>query len=766
MFAMSILSNTFTFALTALFYSFGYNLMCDFSSHVWVALKDKLVPEAVPVEEVTTVESTSPRTSQQFHSVATPISTPELNDTLPRLPRPRKTRGKFSYTREREERERRQREKRDALRPLLPPILSVSLERYPGNIKDVGPFVLCQSSLAVAPSKLVQTTTVSPSGEFVDKSFVEPKNPATSSAPSAQVQTTTPTLIRPESDDLSVDSNLPTPTSPPAPVSEPVSEPAPTTDTTPESAASIADVTEATEPTTATSEPTPVPAESTPAAVEPTSPSPTEPAPTEPVIMTEPSVPVAGLQAPPEHTPVPVPNSTGPILLPADAPPSTPSQPTPSVPTQQTPTAAIPGTTSAPAEEALPIPTPAPPAPAETSTAAPLAPESAHSAPLDTPYTTPAAPTISTPPTPGPNTQTTAVVPARAPNEAARPDSTVTDTTQGSIGSLVRLVGQMSIHELVEHEMEDWTGVFEMDVDEGPTVDAVVEMVKELELAMWDSIEEMERWRSGKGDPSTWAIDIRDTPMTSPYPDPISPEIPALPMVLDVHDNMDTPAYSCVDTDMDTDSAWTDSAREMDWTFGVPNPWLGPTLLAAPVTVWNSDGHTPDVHMEEGHMSPVAESEGGQMEEVVEDGPAEVVTTQQPSMDAYQVVEHLAWPIETEVENELEHAEDVADVPTDEVPANDTQDAIEEPATPEEPQEAVEELVEELAAMWTPADAEAAPEDDFDSDGEGAEDGGGIEDETEEDVEADLDALEEEHFQASAEDFLAGLGAELMGAQV
>ncbi|KAG8725771.1 hypothetical protein FRC11_001527 [Ceratobasidium sp. 423] len=150
-------------------------------------------------------------------------------------------------------------------------------------------------------------------------------------------------------------------------------------------------------------------------------------------------------------------------------------------------------------------------------------------------------------------------------------------------------------------------------------------------------------------------------------------------------------------------------------------------------------------------MSPVVEFEGGEMEEVIEDGPAEAATMQGPSMDAHQVVDTLAGPIKAKVESELEHAEDIADAQTQEVPSDDSQDATEEPATPKEPQQVVDELVDSLVAMWTPANAEAIPEEDPDSDGEETED------EAEEDAEAELDALEEEHFQAAAEDFLAEL---------
>ncbi|KAG8735601.1 hypothetical protein FRC11_003157, partial [Ceratobasidium sp. 423] len=148
--------------------------------------------------------------------------------------------------------------------------------------------------------------------------------------------------------------------------------------------------------------------------------------------------------------------------------------------------------------------------------------------------------------------------------------------------------------------------------------------------------------------------------------------------------------------------------------------------------------------MEGSHISPVVEFEGGEMEDVVEDGPAEVATTQGPSMDAHQVVDTLAGAIEAEVESELEHAEDLADAQTEEVPADNSQDATEEPTTPEEPQQVVDELVDSLAAIG------------------GSRLGwGGTEDEAEEDAEAELDALEEEHFQAAAEDFLA----ELLGGQ-
>ncbi|KAG8738897.1 hypothetical protein FRC11_001060, partial [Ceratobasidium sp. 423] len=97
-------------------------------------------------------------------------------------------------------------------------------------------------------------------------------------------------------------------------------------------------------------------------------------------------------------------------------------------------------------------------------------------------------------------------------------------------------------------------------------------------------------------------------------------------------------------------------------------------------------------------MSPVVEFEGGDMEEVIEDGPAEVATIQQPSMDTHQVVDTLAGPIEAEVESELEHTEDIADAQTQEVPADDSQDATEEPATPEEPTtpEEPQEVADEL----------------------------------------------------------------------
>ncbi|KAG8740125.1 hypothetical protein FRC11_000396, partial [Ceratobasidium sp. 423] len=97
MFAMSIVLNIVTFVLAALFYSAGDSLIYDYASYIWVALKDRLVPGAYPVEQVVTAESTNPRTSDSVRSTVTPISTPQLDDTLPRVSRPRKAHGKFSY---------------------------------------------------------------------------------------------------------------------------------------------------------------------------------------------------------------------------------------------------------------------------------------------------------------------------------------------------------------------------------------------------------------------------------------------------------------------------------------------------------------------------------------------------------------------------------------------------------------------------------------------------------------------------------------------
>ncbi|KAG8736907.1 hypothetical protein FRC11_002373, partial [Ceratobasidium sp. 423] len=498
---------------------------------------------------VVTAESTNPRSSDSVCSTVTPISTLQLDDTLARVSRPRKVHGKFSYVREREERERRSREAKCAFRPLLPPILPAPLGRYPGGVKNGGPYVL-RRLLVDVPSKLIQTTTFTPSGGFVDKSFVKPDNPPTPLVPSASAQTATHIPIQSESDILS---NPPTPT--PTPTPEPASEPAPIIDTATEQAV---DVAEAAEPATASSEPTPVPAEFAPAPVEPTSPAPPEPSPTEPAVAAEPSVAVADSQVPPEPTPVPT--STGPAPLPADEPTLAPNQPIPAILTQETPTPAIPETNTAPADDA-PAPTePGPPAPAETPTptGTPDTAESALPVPPGSVHPTPTAPTVPTPSIlqpPSPNTQTTAIVPARAPNEAARPDATVTYTTQGSICSLVQLLGQLSIHEIVEHEMEDWSGLVEMDVDARPTVDTAMEMLKELELGMWDSIEEMERWRTGGDKAPTGTLDVRDTIMSSPRP-------PTSPMVLDASEVLDTvmesPTNPREDAMMDTDSTWAD----------------------------------------------------------------------------------------------------------------------------------------------------------------------------------------------------------------
>ncbi|KAG8727441.1 hypothetical protein FRC11_013164, partial [Ceratobasidium sp. 423] len=158
---MSIVLNIVTFVLGALFYNVGDGLICDYASYIWVALKYRLVPGAYPVEQVDTAESTKPRTSDSVHSTVTPISTPQLDGNLPRVSRPRKAHGKFSYVREREERERREREAKGVFRPLLPPILPAPLGRYSGGVNNGGAYVL-RRSLVDVPSKLIQTTTFTP----------------------------------------------------------------------------------------------------------------------------------------------------------------------------------------------------------------------------------------------------------------------------------------------------------------------------------------------------------------------------------------------------------------------------------------------------------------------------------------------------------------------------------------------------------------------------------------------------------------------------
>ncbi|KAH7332969.1 hypothetical protein B0J17DRAFT_721807 [Rhizoctonia solani] len=127
-----------------------------------------------------------------------------------------------------------------------------------------------------------------------------------------------------------------------------------------------------------------------------------------------------------------------------------------------------------------------------------------------TPVPTLTAPTH--PPSAPPHTSTTPILPfqpatldtptttdltAKAPIVAARPDLVVAITTRRpskvalcSISSLIELLGGITIQEVVEHEMEK----LEKDVEVLPSVDTTTEWIKELELEMWVSVSEMERW--------------------------------------------------------------------------------------------------------------------------------------------------------------------------------------------------------------------------------------------------------------------------------
>ncbi|KAH7332929.1 hypothetical protein B0J17DRAFT_721708 [Rhizoctonia solani] len=247
----------------------------------------------------------------------------------------------------------------------------------------------------------------------------------------------------------------------------------------------------------------------------------------------------------------------------------------------------------------------------------------------------------------------------------------------------------------------------------------------------------MERWSAAES--KILGLDAleADVTMDSPNPNPTSSKVPtSWLMVLDAHDALDTimqpVSYSCADTGMVMDPEWihspTQVSIEMDWAFGMSSSWMGPTQMTA------------DISMEEIHLLPIPEFEGGDMEGVIGHEPAEVVTTEQPLLNTDQVVVTPAESIEGEPQVVTQDAKDITGMQAPEVSASG----------------AVDELVDGLAAMWTLVVVEDSESDGQETEEE-VEEGGG----TEEEEEAELEALEEEHFAAAAEDFLAGLEAEI-----
>ncbi|CAE6450228.1 unnamed protein product [Rhizoctonia solani] len=322
---------------------------------------------------------------------------------------------------------------------------------------------------------------------------------------------------------------------------------------------------------------------------------------------------------------------------------------------------------------------------------------------------------------------------------------------------------EMSIQELVEHEIKDWTGSFEMDVDSSPTVERTTDLLKELELGMWDSFEDAIRWNPDRSVPGYDPLEKPSSTVLDLSKQPI------IPMVLDAHDTpdvvMESPSPWCMEPsmDIDSDSVWTPMQASpcMNKIFGVPNPWMGPTPLAARVPPWSLGGRALDVLMQENDAFPTG-SESEDMEDVVESGPGEFLIIQTPLVDSVQTG---VAPTELEdedmegvglVEDELE---EIIAVQPQESPVGDAQASAEvveevvEEAT-EGATEGVTEVTEEVAVIATPAVVESTPED---------HESGSADSETEEDVEAELAALEEEHFAAAADDFLASLG---LGIQV
>ncbi|KAH7332980.1 hypothetical protein B0J17DRAFT_631969 [Rhizoctonia solani] len=264
----------------------------------------------------------------------------------------------------------------------------------------------------------------------------------------------------------------------------------------------------------------------------------------------------------------------------------------------------------------------------------------------------------------------------------------------------------MTIQEVAEHEMEE----LEKDAEILPSVDTTTEWMRELELGMWDSISEVERWSTSEVKaPRRLDTDVLDpdVTMSSPIPDIGPAETLTWPMILDALDTVMDASMDdwCSDLDVDMDSEWTyametpEDCVDMDWSCSVPNPWMEfePQEEMAPTWTWES--HSPEVWMEAVDASSVVETED--------------VETRQDNTD-------------------LAH--------------KDPLDAE------------MDELADQFAAMWTPAASEAGSAEDLDSDDQEAEEEVGEE-------EAELDALEEEYFAAAADNFLAGLGAELVVSQ-
>ncbi|KAJ1306472.1 hypothetical protein OPQ81_007475 [Rhizoctonia solani] len=699
---MSIAINAITFVLTAVLYTLRDNLKCDLLDHTCVALKVMLAPGAYSVQVATTTRSKQHLdASNSAESTTTPISASSLDNHQPRIIRP------------------------------LP-------HRIRGKLPQLG--------LALVPPKPKTTTFIS-GDELASKGFVNPEDLPAPVVSSASTQTTaSPTF----------DDTIPVNLIPYLPAhSQPAPESTSIVATTEKSgmATTIEDVIGDFEPLT-TSETTPAPADSAPTSNDPTlvpigtSPEPTS-APAEPILAVqaesiahvtpEPTVPTSDPQHTPEHTPAPA--LPEPSPLPGDLPPTIPPHLVDSNDFEAT---------LVPTEDAHP--TPAEPVSLRPEGAEPIL-----------------------------ESQDTAQVLARAPNMAARPDWTVDNTTEGldcksiappSMSGLARPFGEMTIQELVDHVMEDWTGLFEMDVDERPTVGRATELLGELELGMWDCIEDMERWSMTEVTTLAVTVAMRDIVMSSPTPITALSKLPNSPMALDAHDDIDlvmeTPTlHSCVDTEMDMDSTWNQTPTWMDWVFSAPNP-AGLAPLAPSVATWASEVYAQDIHIDEIDASFGTKLEGGEMEGVVEEEWAEV---EEPPTNVNQELVASMGQAEGDTQVGAENAEDIASAQPDEVPVNN-QALTGEPAAPgqdggnlgvleiahEEPQ-ALDELTNELAGMWSSVAVIAAPEDPSDS--EGLE----TEIDVEEGIEAELDALEEEYFSAAAEDFLAGLEAGLLSAQ-
>ncbi|CAE6479365.1 unnamed protein product, partial [Rhizoctonia solani] len=258
---------------------------------------------------------------------------------------------------------------------------------------------------------------------------------------------------------------------------------------------------------------------------------------------------------------------------------------------------------------------------------------------------------------------------------------------------------------------------------EDADVDAITERMKMLELGMWDSVKDMERWNSTKVEPAgIREQDVPDTTMTSPIPD-VVPWPPAFSMDSDLDLDLDLDLELSSDlnwdvvmespitswsVDMEIDSTLMDVPPTFkvspgtDRSFSTPSLWGSSTLLKELAPVWTLETYEQDVWMEDSDAFSVAEFENEEMEGVIENAPTEVTVD------------------------------------------------ISGPQTPEIAAEDVRELVEDLEMTWDAVE-------DSDSDDEATVD------EAEADEEAELDALEEEHFAAAADDFLAGLGAELAG---